>query len=80
MVALSTRMTRIRHLSPLGLVIVVPLLLAITTACGGDGSSGPFAYDDEAPLSVRMADSWQDGNLRVSSISYTSPRGVVCRR
>jgi hypothetical protein len=68
-------MTRIRHLTPVGLVIVVLLLLALTTACSDDGGSALFAYDDDAPLSVRTVDSWQDGNLRVSSISYASPRG-----
>jgi hypothetical protein len=68
-------MTRIRHLAPVGLVIVVLLLLAITTACGDDGGSGLFAYDDDAPLSVRTVDSWPNGNLRVSRISYASPRG-----
>ena len=65
-------MTRIRHLTP---VIVMVLLLAITTACGDNGRSGLFAYDDDAPLSVRTVDSWPNGNLRVSRISYASPRG-----
>jgi dienelactone hydrolase len=68
-------MTRIRHLTPVGPVIVVLLLFAITTACGGDGGSGLFTYDDDAPLSVRTVDSWPNGNLRVSRISYASPRG-----
>jgi dienelactone hydrolase len=68
-------MTRIRHLTPVGLVIVVLLLLAIMTACGDDGGSELFAYDDDAPLSVRTVDSWPNGNLGLSRISYASPRG-----
>jgi uncharacterized protein len=68
-------MSRIRHLTFVGLVIVVLLLLAITTACGHAGGSGLFAYDDDAPLAVRTVDSWPSGNLRVSRISYASPRG-----
>jgi hypothetical protein len=34
-----------------------------------------FGYDDDAPLAVHTADSWPSGNLRVSRISYASPRG-----
>jgi dienelactone hydrolase len=68
-------MSRIRHLTFVGLVIVVLLLLAITTGCGHAGGSGLFAYDDDAPLTVRTVDSWPSGNLLVSRISYASPRG-----
>jgi uncharacterized protein len=68
-------MSRIRHLTFIGLVIVVVLLLGIATACGHDGGSGLFAYDDDAPLAIRTVDSWPSGNLRVSRISYASPRG-----
>ena len=57
-------MSRIRNLTSVGLVIVVLLLLAITTACGDDGGSGLFGYDDDAPLSIQTVDSWQDGNVR----------------
>lgn len=60
---------------PIGLGIVVLLLVAITTACDSHDSGSLFGYDDDAPLSVRTVDLWQDGNLRVSSVSYASPRG-----
>jgi dienelactone hydrolase len=68
-------MSRTGHSTPVGLVIVALLLLAITTACRDDGGSVLFGYDDHAPISVRTVDSWQDGYLRVRSISYASPRG-----
>jgi uncharacterized protein len=54
--------------------VVVLLLLAITTACDDDGRD-LFAYDDGAPLSIRTEDSWQNGNLRVTGLTYASPRG-----
>ena len=57
-------MSRTGHFTPVCLVITALLLLAITTACGDDGCSGLFAYDDHAPLEVRKVDSWQDGNSR----------------
>ncbi len=68
-------MSRTGHLTPVGLVIVALLLLAITTACGDNLGGGLFGYDDDAPLSIQKVDSWQDGSLRVSTISYRSPRG-----
>lgn len=55
-------------------MVVVLLLLAVTTACD-DGGSGLFDYDEGAQFSVRTVDSWRNGNLRVSSVSYPSPRG-----
>ena len=59
-------------------VIVLPLLLvSITAACddGGSERKGLFAYDDGAPLSVRVRDSWQSANVRVTSLTYASPMG-----
>ena len=58
-------------------VILLLLLVSITAACdeGGSERKGLFAYDDGAPLSIRMADSWQSGNVRVISLSYASPMG-----
>jgi dienelactone hydrolase len=57
--------------------LVIALLLvfvAATAACDEDGN-GLFTYDADAPLSIRTKDSWQDGNLRVISLTYASPRG-----
>jgi uncharacterized protein len=67
-------MTGIRHLS-VGVVIVVLLMLAMTTSCDDNRGSGLFGYDVDAPLAVQTVDSWHNGNLRVSSISYASTRG-----
>jgi dienelactone hydrolase len=68
-------MSRTGHLTLVGLVIVALLLLATTSACGDDEGGGMFGYDADAPLSVQTVDSWPHGNLRVSQISYASPRG-----
>jgi dienelactone hydrolase len=68
-------MSRTGHRTVVGLVMVVLLLLAITSACGHHGGSGLFAYDGDAALAVRAGDSWQNGEVRVSRISYASPRG-----
>jgi hypothetical protein len=63
-------MSRTGDLTLVGLVIVVLLLLAITSACGDDGGSRTFGYDDDAPLSVRTAAatagprSWTTGTPR----------------
>jgi uncharacterized protein len=58
----------------IGLVLLL-LLVAITTACDGGRSERLFTYDDDAPLSIQVADSWQNGNQRVISLSYASPMG-----
>jgi dienelactone hydrolase len=68
-------MSRILNLTSVGLVIVVLVLLAMTTACDDGGDSGLFGYDADVPLSIQTVDSWLSGNVRVSRISYTSPRG-----
>ena len=68
-------MSRTGHLTLVGLIIVALSLLAITSACGDDEGGGMFGYDADAPLSVQTVDSWPHGNLRVSQISYASPRG-----
>jgi uncharacterized protein len=58
-------------------VILLLLLLSITAACddGGSERKGLFAYDDGAPLSIRVRDSWQSANVRVTSLTYASPMG-----
>jgi uncharacterized protein len=63
-----------RIVRPIGLVLLL-LLVAITTACDGGSSERLFTYDDDAPLSIQVADSWQNGNQRVISLSYASPMG-----
>jgi dienelactone hydrolase len=63
-----------RIVRPIGLVLLL-LLVAITTACDGGRSERLFTYDDDAPLSIQVADSWQNGNQRVISLSYASPMG-----
>jgi dienelactone hydrolase len=62
------------------LVVLLLLLVGITAACdeGASERKKLFAYDDGAPLSIRVRDSWQNGNVRVTSLSYASPiRGRV---
>jgi uncharacterized protein len=49
----------------------------MTAACDDSGGSerALFAYDDGAPLSIRVRDSWQTGSVEVISLSYASPMG-----
>jgi hypothetical protein len=56
------------------------LLCAIALGACGAGQRGPFAYDAGAPLNVRMSSFHLDGGLRISELTYASPKGVVCRR
>jgi len=58
-------------------VILLLLLVSITAACdeGGSERKELFAYDASAPLSIRVRDSWQSANVRVTSLTYASPMG-----
>jgi len=58
-----------------GIVILLLLVIAACDEGGSERRNGLFTYDDDAPLSIRLADSWQNGNLRVISLSYASPMG-----
>jgi hypothetical protein len=56
------------------------LLCAIALGACGAGQRGSFAYDDSAELDVRVSSSHLDGGVRISELTYASPKGVVCRR
>jgi hypothetical protein len=51
------------------------LLCAIALAACGAGQRGPFGYDDSAALGVRVSSSHRDGGVRVSEVTYASPKG-----
>jgi dienelactone hydrolase len=65
-----------RSLARKRVTVLLLLLVGIAAACDDGGSERDlFAYDDGAPLSIRTQDSWQSGNVRVTSLSYASPMG-----
>jgi uncharacterized protein len=51
------------------------LLCAIALGGCGAGQRDPSAYDAGAPLNVRVGSSYVHGGVRISEISYASPRG-----
>jgi dienelactone hydrolase len=51
------------------------LLCAIALAACGAGQHGPFDYDGGAPLDVRVSSSYFNGGVRISELSYGSPKG-----
>jgi hypothetical protein len=53
---------------------VVGSLCAIALAGCGAGQRGPFDYDDGASLDVRVSFSHFDGGLRISELTYASPK------
>ena len=53
------------------------LLCAIALGACGAGQRGPFAYDDGTRLDVRVSSSYFDGGVRISELTYGSPKG--CR-
>jgi dienelactone hydrolase len=57
------------------MTVLLLLVVAIAAACSEGRSERLFTYNNDAPLSIRVADSWQNGNVRVSSLSYASPMG-----
>lgn len=54
---------------------IVWLLGAIALAGCGAGQRGPFDYDDGAPLDVRVSSSYLHGGVRISELTYASPKG-----
>lgn len=51
------------------------LLCAIALGACGAGQRDPFAYDAGAPLNVRVSSSHLDGGVRISELTYASPKG-----
>jgi dienelactone hydrolase len=51
------------------------LLCAIALAGCGAEQSGPFDYDDGAPLDIRVSSSRFDGGVRLTEFTYASPSG-----
>ena len=51
------------------------LLCAIALGACGAGQRGPFAYDDGAPLNVRVSSSHLEGGVRISELTYAGPKG-----
>jgi hypothetical protein len=51
------------------------LLCAIALGGCGAGQRDPFAYDAGASLNVRVGSSYVHGGVRISEISYASPKG-----
>jgi uncharacterized protein len=51
------------------------LLCAIALAGCGAGQRGPFDYDAGAPLNVRVSFSHLEGGVRISELTYASPKG-----
>jgi dienelactone hydrolase len=54
---------------------VVGLLCAIALAGCGAGQRGPFDYDAGAPLNVRVSSSHLEDGVRISELTYASPKG-----
>jgi hypothetical protein len=51
------------------------ILCAIAlTACGA-GQRSPFEYNDNAPLDVRVGSSHVDDGVRITELTYASPKG-----
>jgi len=51
------------------------LLCALALGACGAGQRGPFGYDDSAELDVRVSSSHLDGGVRISELTYASPKG-----
>jgi dienelactone hydrolase len=51
------------------------LLCAIAFAGCGAEQSGPFDYNDGAPLDMRVSSSRFDGGVRITEFTYASPKG-----
>jgi dienelactone hydrolase len=47
----------------------------LLAACGGARDDDPFAYDESATLDVRAAAATGDGDVRVTRLTYASPKG-----
>lgn len=56
-------------------VLAALLILGTATGCDDGSGNGLFAYDADTPLSIRTEDSWQNGDLRITDVTYSSPRG-----
>jgi dienelactone hydrolase len=54
---------------------IVWLLGAIALAGCGAGQRGPFGYDAGAPLNARVSSSHLAGGVRISELTYASPKG-----
>jgi dienelactone hydrolase len=55
---------------------ILGLLCAIGVAgCGVGQQRGPFDYDAGAPLDIRVSSSHNEGGVRVSELTYASPKG-----
>ena len=51
------------------------LLCAIAFAGCGTAGSGPFNYDDSAPLNIVVSSSHYVGGVRITEFTYASPKG-----
>jgi uncharacterized protein len=51
------------------------LLCALALGGCGAGQRGPFAYDAGAALNVRVSSSHLEGGVRISELTYASPKG-----
>jgi dienelactone hydrolase len=51
------------------------LLCAMALGACGAAQRGPFGYDDSAELDVRVSFSHLDGGVRISELTYASPKG-----
>jgi len=49
----------------------------VLAACdtGHAAQRGPFEYDEGAPLDIRVISSRVDGDVRISKLTYASPKG-----
>jgi uncharacterized protein len=57
---------------------ILGLLFAIVLAACDTGHAahrGPFEYDEGAPLDIRVTSSRVDGDVRISKLTYASPKG-----
>jgi uncharacterized protein len=51
------------------------ILCAIGLAACGTGQRSPFEYNDEAPLDVRVGSSHVEDGVRITELTYASPKG-----
>jgi len=56
-------------------VLAAAVLAALAGACGAGNASNPFDYDNGAALDVRTTQSYSVNNVRVTALTYRSPKG-----